>query len=39
LPPYAAAVQRATGLPVFDFTHLVTMVHDACVRRPFAGFA
>lgn len=38
LPPYAAAVQAATGLPVFDFTHLVTMVHDACVRRPFRGF-
>lgn len=39
LPPYAAAVQAATGLPVFDFTHLVAMVHDACIRRPFAGFA
>lgn len=37
LPPYAAAVQAATRLPVFDFTHLVTMVHDACARRPFAG--
>ena len=37
LPPYAAAVQRATGLPVFDFTHLVTMVHGACVRQPFSG--
>ncbi|MGE0716503.1 MAG: aspartate/glutamate racemase family protein [Alphaproteobacteria bacterium] len=37
LPPYAAAVQAATGLPVFDFTHLVTMVHDACARRPFVG--
>ncbi len=38
LPPYAAAVQRATRLPVFDFTHLVTMVHDAVARRPFVGF-
>lgn len=37
LPPYAAAIQAATGLPVFDFTHLVTMAHDACARRPFAG--
>jgi hypothetical protein len=37
LPPYAAAVQEATALPVFDFTHLVTMVHDACVRRRFVG--
>ena len=38
LPPYAVAVQRATRLPVFDFTHLVTMVHDAVARRPFVGF-
>lgn len=37
LPPYGAAVQAATGLPVFDFTHLVNMVHDACARQPFAG--
>ena len=37
LPPYAAAVQSATGLPVFDFTHLVTLVHDACTRQPFRG--
>ena len=37
LPPYAAAVQEATALPVFDFTHLVTMVHGACVRRRFVG--
>ena len=37
LPPYAAAVQSATGLPVFDFTHLVTLVHDACARQPFHG--
>lgn len=37
LPPYAAAVQRATRLPVFDFTHLVTMIHDACTRKPFVG--
>lgn len=37
LPPYAAAVQAATNLPVFDFTHLVAMVHDACTRHPFVG--
>ncbi len=29
MPPYAADVQRATGLPVFDITSLVRMVHDA----------
>lgn len=37
LPPYGAAVQAATQLPVFDFTHLVTMVNGACARQPFAG--
>ncbi len=37
LPPYGAAVQRATGLPVFDFTHLVRLMHEACERRPFEG--
>jgi hypothetical protein len=37
LPPYGAAVQAAIGLPVFDFTHLVSMVHSACARQPFAG--
>lgn len=37
LPPYGAAVQAATRLPVFDFTHLVTMVHSACARQPFVG--
>lgn len=38
LPPYAAAVQEATRLPIFDFTHLVAMMHGALVRRPFEGF-
>lgn len=37
LPPYGAAVQAATQLPVFDFTHLVTMVNGACARQPFVG--
>lgn len=37
LPPYAAAVQNVTRLPVFDFTHLVAMVHSACSRVPFTG--
>lgn len=38
LPPYAAAVQAATQLPVFDFTNLVVMVHNACTRQRFTGF-
>ena len=29
MPPYRADIQHATGLPVFDITTLVTMVHDA----------
>ena len=29
MPPYAADVQRATGLAVFDITSLVRMTHDA----------
>jgi Asp/Glu/hydantoin racemase len=29
MPPYAAAVQSATGLPVFDITSLIRMVHSA----------
>ena len=38
LPPYAAAVQEATGLPVFDFTTLMNYVFSAVVRRRFEGF-
>jgi hypothetical protein len=37
LPPYAAAIQAEIGLPVFDFTHLVSLVHHACARTPFSG--
>lgn len=37
LPPYAAAIQTEIGLPVFDFTHLVSLVHSACARTSFAG--
>jgi len=35
LPPYADAVQQATGLPVFDITTLIGHVHSTLVRRPF----
>lgn len=38
LPPFARAVQDATGLPVFDFTTLVNMVHSTLVRRTFDGY-
>lgn len=36
LPPYAAAVQKAANLPVFDFTHLIKLIHDAALRKPFS---
>lgn len=38
LPPYAAAIHRDTGLPVFDFTTLINWVHSAVVRREFYGY-
>jgi Asp/Glu/hydantoin racemase len=31
MPPYAADVQRATGVPVFDIISLVSLVHGALV--------
>ncbi|HFH9836789.1 TPA: aspartate/glutamate racemase family protein [Streptococcus suis] len=38
LPPYAAALHRDTGLPVFDFTTLINWVHSAVVRKEFYGY-
>jgi len=38
LPPYAAAVQEAVGLPVFDFVTMINYVFSAVVRRRFQGF-
>jgi hypothetical protein len=35
LPPYAAAVQAAVSLPVYDFTTMLGQVWSALVRRPF----
>jgi Asp/Glu/hydantoin racemase len=37
LPPYAAALQRATERPVFDVVTLVTMLAGAAVRTEFSG--
>lgn len=37
LPPYAAAIQRATGRPVFDIVTLVTMLAGTAARTEFAG--
>ena len=38
LPPFAAAVQQATQLPVFDIVTLTNMVYNAVVRRGYQGF-
>jgi hypothetical protein len=36
-PPASAAVQEATGLPVFDIVTLIYMVHDVVVRKLYFG--
>jgi hypothetical protein len=35
LPPYAAAVQAAVGLPVYDVVTMIRHVHAALARTPF----
>lgn len=35
LPVYGAAVQRATGLPVFDFLTMIDYVQSSIVKRTF----
>ncbi len=37
LPPYAAAVQKAIGLPVFDFNTMIRYVQSVVVRKEFIG--
>ncbi|MBX3071670.1 MAG: aspartate/glutamate racemase family protein [Thermomicrobiales bacterium] len=37
MPPMAAAVQQAVGLPVFDIVTLINMVHESVTRRPYNG--
>ncbi|MET4483614.1 hypothetical protein [Bradyrhizobium sp. F1.13.3] len=39
LPPYAAAVQQVTGIPVFDFTSMVEFFVAGLIRRPFIGLS
>ncbi|MVT55646.1 hypothetical protein GPL17_35085 [Bradyrhizobium yuanmingense] len=38
LPPYAAAVQRAIGIPVFDYTSMIEFFIGGLTRKPFNGF-
>ncbi len=35
LPPYSEAVQRATGLPVYDFLTMIDYVYSAIVKKRF----
>jgi hypothetical protein len=37
LPPYAAAVQDAVGLPVFDMITLIGHAYSALARKPFSN--
>lgn len=37
LPPYAADIQQATGLPVFDFITLINWAHQAAAQHPYYG--
>jgi len=37
LPPYSAAIQAATGLPVFDIVTLTNYVHSALVQKEYYG--
>ena len=38
MPPYAAAVQEAVNLPVFDFVTMINYVYLAVVKKRFQGF-
>lgn len=38
LPPYAAAVQTATSLPVYDVVGMVKYLYHAVTQRPYGGF-
>ncbi len=37
LAPYGPAVQRATGLPIFDFISMIDFVQSAVVKKNFHG--
>jgi hypothetical protein len=38
LPAYEAAIQKATGLTVFDFITMINYVDTALLKKSFAGF-
>lgn len=38
MPPYAAYVQAAVQLPVFDFITLIKWLHNATTQKPYYGW-
>ena len=38
LPPYAADIQRAVNLPVFDYISLHNWIHHAVLQRSYSGW-
>jgi hypothetical protein len=38
LPPYAKAVQEATGLPVFDFVTMINYFYEGTHRKSYQGY-
>ena len=38
LPPYAADVQKAVNLPVFDFITMINWVHNSVAQMPYYGY-
>lgn len=38
MPPYAADIQAATQLPVFDFITLIKWLHNAVMQKPYSGW-
>jgi len=38
LPPYAAAIQNAVNLPVFDYITMINFVFTAVVKQGYRGF-
>jgi len=37
-PTYSAAIQRAVGLPIFDYIGMINMVFHSVVQRRYEGF-
>ena len=37
-PPYASAVQRATGLPVYDYLSMIEYFAGGLAKRPYDGY-